>query len=123
MYENGSNSKTLLVESVAAAKLPYHATPLLSWTDCLFYGILLMCSGGTLFEDNETDTPTIEELHLASLKPGKRALIVFDDFNNVQGDDILFIKHLFSIVKCQGVLAFLLVQDKGTANCLLKLNG
>lgn len=48
---------------------------------------------------------------------------MFDDFNDVEEEDIEFMKHLYPIVKAKGVLLFVLVRDEVTANQLLKLNG
>jgi hypothetical protein len=126
VYENDSKWETLLVEAVAAAKSPDELDGSPSWTDRLFDGILStgMCGGGGgTSTPSGDDAQTIEGLDLSPLKSGKRALLVFDDFNDVQDDNILFMKHLFPIVEGQGVLAFVLVRDEGTANRLLALNG
>lgn len=123
VYEKDSTWETLLVKAVAAAKRPDVVNPPPSWTDRLMDGILSMFSGVETPGYDESDAPTIQGLSLSPLKSGKRALIVFDDFNDVQDDDILFMNHLFPIVKGQGVLAFVLVRDEGTANRLLGLNG
>lgn len=123
VYENDSKWKTLLVEAVAAAKVLDHARPSPSWIDRLFDGVLSMRGGGRPPGDDEPDVPTIEGLDMSPLISGKRALLVFDDFNDVQDMDILFMKHLFPIVEGQGVLAFVLVRDESTVNRLLALNG
>lgn len=124
VYEKDYAWETLLVKAAAAAKLPDHAKPLPSWTDRLINGILSIWSGVEASGNYESDAPAIEGLDLSPLTSGKRALLVFDDFNDVLDDDIiLFMNHLFPIVKGQGVLAFVLVRDEGTANRLLRLNG
>jgi hypothetical protein len=95
VYENDSTWETLLVKAVAAAKRPDDVNLPPAWTDRLMDSILSMCSGIETPGDDESDPPTIEGLSLSPLNTRKRALIVFDDFNDVQDEDILFMKHLF----------------------------
>jgi hypothetical protein len=123
VYEKDFTWITLLVKAVAAAKRPDVFNPP-SWMDRLIDGVLSMCTGTiTASGVDDSDPPAIHGLDLSPLRTQKRAILVFDDFNDVQNDDILFMKHLFPIVKGHGVLAFVLGRDGGTANRLLGLNG
>jgi hypothetical protein len=49
--------------------------------------------------------------------------MVFDDFDDVDKEDILFLRHLFPIFVGKKVILFVLVRDKATANRLIELNG
>mmetsp|Transcript_9019 Transcript_9019/g.24994 ORF Transcript_9019/g.24994 Transcript_9019/m.24994 type:complete len:310 (-) Transcript_9019:397-1326(-) len=121
VYENDSTWKTLLVSAVAAAKRPDNVSRP-SWVHRVMDGVLSVCTGTTSGVD-DSDPPAIHGLDLSPLTTHKRAIIVFDDFNSVQKEDILFMEHLFPIVEARGVLAFVLVRDECTANRLLELNG
>jgi hypothetical protein len=127
VYENDSTWETLLVKAVAAAKLPDDAMAKPAWTDRLLERLLSTCVGTKTSESSpgneDQEAPTIQGLSLSPLKAKKRAIIIFDDFNDVRDEDILFMRHLFPIIKGHGVLAFVLVRDERTANQLLALNG
>ena len=102
VHEKDVTWKTLAAKAVAAAKPPDDAKPPpLPWSNHLLDRLLHMCGGGAgmaLGDDDDQVAPTIEKFDVSSLKSGKRALIAFDDFNNVTDDNILFVKHLFPIV-------------------------
>jgi hypothetical protein len=86
-------------------------------------GFLSTCSGDQAIERDSSGTaplPTIAGVDLSL--PRKRPIIVFDDFDDVKEKDIIFMKHLYPIVKAKGVLLFVLVRDEATANQLIKLN-
>ena len=119
IYESNSDWEELLVTAVAAATSPEEISKMRSWTDTFMDGLLSMCSGVGQAEDEVV--PAIDGLDASSLK--KTRTIVFDDFNDVKEEDIVFMKHLYPIVKAKDVLLFVMVRDKSTANKLLRLNG
>jgi hypothetical protein len=118
VYENDSDWEELLVKAVSAGTSP-EALETASWPDRLMNCFLSICSGDEAIERDSSDTvPTIAGLDLSLVR--KRPIIVFDDFNDVEEEDIRFMKHLYPIVKAKGVLLFVLVRDEATANQLIK---
>ena len=108
--------------AVSAAMSPKELRETQSWTDRFMDGFLSMCSGDGAVEGESTPVvPTITGLDLTMLQ--RTPIIVFDDFNDVKEEDIVFMKHKYPIVKARNVLLFVLVRDKATANSLLQLNG
>jgi len=123
VYKKDNEWETLLVKAVAAAERPVadeeprHS----SWISQVLERFRTLCDGRQLDHDDDFDPPSIERYALPPIN--KRAVIVFDDFNDVENEDIEFMRHLFPIVEGYGVLAFVLVRDEHTANRLLRLNG
>jgi hypothetical protein len=119
--ECGEKWPYLLVSSVAAAASPAKArTGLKHWMGDFLEGLLSMC-GGTEAETDVPSPPTIDGLDLTKVQ--NTPIIVFDDFNEVTGNDITFMKALFPIVFAKKVLLFVMVNDEATANKLVGLNG
>jgi hypothetical protein len=131
-YESDSSWKNLLVDAVAEVKQEPNNneinTGTATWTETMIERLLTMCGGGnvtSMTSDNLDDLgpPNIEGLSLEKLTKRQRGILIFDDFNNVHSDDILFIEHLFPIVYARGVLTFVLARDTITADSLVNLNG
>lgn len=121
VYEKVDEWETLLVEAVAAAQNPDScASSQSSWIDQILERFTSTC-GGTEALIDDSDVPSIAGFSLPPLN--KRAMIVLDDFNDVEDEDITFMRHFFPIVEGHGILAFVLVRDEHTANRLLRLNG
>lgn len=123
VYEKDNEWETLLVKAVAEAerKNTEEEPNRSSWISQVLDRFTKICGGGESDPDDDFDPPSIEGYTLPPIK--ERAVIVFDDFNQVEKGDIAFMKHLFPIVEGYGVLAFVLVRDEHTANRLLSLNG
>lgn len=120
IYESSSDWEELLVKAVAAAASPKELRGSPSWIGTFMDGVLSMFSGDGPVEDDAV-VPAVDGLDTTSLK--QTPTIVFDDFNDVKEEDIIFMKHLYPIVKANDVLLFVMVRDKATANKLLRLNG
>ena len=122
VYEKDHGWETLLVKAVAAAERQdtKEEPSRSSWISQVLDRFTTRC-GAQLDPHDDFDPPSIEGYTLPPIK--ERAVIVFDDFNDVENGDIVFMKHLFPIVEGYGVLAFVLVRDEHTANRLIRLNG
>lgn len=119
VYETNSNWEKLMVTAVSAASSPEELGEIPSWTDRFMDGLLSVCSGVGPVEDEVV--PTIDGIDTTLIQ--RKPIIVFDDFNDVKDEDIVFMKHLYPIVKAKHVLLFVMVRDKDTANRLVRLNG
>lgn len=124
IYESNADWEELLVTAVSAATSPSDLRETQSWTDRFMDGFLSMCSRDGAVEEEESSTPVVPAFTGLDLTLLQRTpIIVFDDFNDVKEEDIVFMKHIYPIVKAWDVLLFVLVRDKATANSLLQLNG
>ena len=123
MHEKDNERETLLVKAVATAERPDtdEESSHSSWISQILDRFTTFCGGGQLDTGDDLDPPSIEGYTLPPIK--ERAVIGFDDFNDLKDRDIAFMKHLFPIVEGYSVLAFVLVRDEHTANRLPKLNG
>ncbi len=119
VYETNADWEELLVSAVSAAVSPEELRETPSWADSFIDGFLSWFSGVGPVEDEAV--PTIDGLDVTPLK--ETPTIVFDDFNDVKEEDIVFMKHIYPIVKAMDVLLFVLVRDKATADSLVRLNG
>lgn len=121
VYESDSAWKILLAKAVSAAEKRNSVQKQSTWTDRLLKKMTSAC-GAESSLDSDWDAPTAQGVVLPN-RLKQRGILVFDDFNDVHDQDIQFMKSFFPILDELGVLAFVLVRDKVTADRLISLNG